>query len=92
MSTQLTLRYFWHFQELLEDAQTRTWHSWWNRAQKKVLESAGLVGDDLAALESTIQTIDQVRASLGHCATLEAATAADLRRGVWEEKTPQEKV
>ena len=62
-------------------------------AQKKVPESAGLVGDDPDFLQSSFQTIDQVRASLGHCATLEAATAADLwRGGVWGAKPPQEKV
>ena len=53
MSTQLTLHYFSHFQEMLENmsAQTQTWHSRLRiGAQKKVPESASLVGGDLAAL------------------------------------------
>ena len=51
MSTQLTLRHFMAFQEMFEKmyAQTQTWHSW-NGAQKKVPESAGLVGAGLAVL------------------------------------------
>ena len=47
-----------------------------NNLQKKVAESAGLVGDDLVVLYSTFQTIDQVPPSM------EAATAADLAQAL----------
>ena len=48
MSTPLTRRNFGHFQEIAKimSTKTQTWHSWRSRngAQKKVPESAGLVG------------------------------------------------
>ena len=50
--------------------------------RRKFLGSASLVGADLAVLKATLQAMDKVTASFGHCAILEAATAADLRRGV----------
>ena len=71
--------------------------------QKKVPESAGLVGDDLAVLQSSFQTIDQVLPTHGgrdsgrlgsgvRTCLAEAATAADLKGGSGGAKPPEEKV